>query len=241
MPALGSISQITGFTHPYLEVLPKHQWTWGWQEGSAIGALFAGKRSPSLVLLGGPADALSLILSKGLDLAPSCRITVPRRHEKLLKNVTVTEISEWDWMGIFNDEHCYAPTIEVTDLGLTHDEEIAAFLSQASPTASTPPGDPEIITWHGIRDANGLLAVGAATKWSSGAAVLVSIATHPRARGRGLAVEVTASLTRFLFDQGHHRVTLGLYAGNEAAAKTYTKVGYRLLEQFSSGSTLITP
>lgn len=232
MPELRALSDRGGFAHPYLDVLADQDWLWGWRENQALGALISGRKSPVLIVLGDDLDDVQSIVNRSVDLAPEVRITLQRKYRHLLSG----EISDWDWMGIFDQDQRIQPQTHVLDLGLEHNDEINTFLSQASPTASTPAGDPEILTWHGIRDENGLIAVGAATRWKSGAAVLVSIATDPRVRGRGLATDVTASLTEMFFQRGEHRVTLGLYAGNQAAAKAYTKVGYRLLEEFSSSS-----
>lgn len=231
MPELSSLSA-REFVHPYLDVLPESEWLWGWQEPNAFAGLFAGKRSPLLVVLGGQRQDIEFLLNHSLSQAPECRITVQRKFSDLLTG----EISNWDWMGIFDPADLYLPKMSIEDLGKEHDEEINAFLAEASPSASTPAGDPEILTWHGIRDQHGLVSVGAATRWRSGAAVLVSIATHPRGRGKGYATEVTASLSRMFFEAGHSRVTLGLYADNHAARQTYLKVGYRMLENFSSSS-----
>lgn len=217
--------------HPYLEVLPVAEWRWGWQQGAAVGALFESSKGAFLIVLGEQRHDVEEILLRGSEVISPCRVTLPRPFEELIPG----ERSQWDWMAIFQ-----RPTITfstpIVDLGVAHDEEIRAFLAQASPTASTAPGDPEIISWHGVADDEGLLAVGAATRWSSGAAVLASIATHPRGRGRGYAKAVTASLTQMLFDLGESRVSLGLYAGNDAARGAYASVGYQLLGQFTSGS-----
>ena len=232
MPELSGFDDRQGFEHPYLDALPAADWLWGWREGSALAMLLHGAHSPLLVALGAETSDVQALLARSVEVAPSCRITLQRSHQMLLTG----EISNWDWMGIDRDNVRLHPEMDVLDLGLSHDDEINEFLATASPTASKAAGNPEIITWHGLRDHAGLVCVGAATRWKSGAAHLVSIATHPRGRGRGYAKSVTASLTDMLFRNGEPRVTLGLYADNKPAIAAYTSVGYRLLESFSSSS-----
>lgn len=227
-----AVSQILGvdqhqFEHPYLDVLPKQEWKWGYQEGSNIAMLYQGEK-PFLLLLGEDRSAIQLLLEESRAICENPRVALPRQFGDLLTG----EKSEWDWMGIFARPNHESNTI---DLRCDYDEEIRNFLAESSPTASSQPGSEEIVTWHGIRDEHGLAAVGAAIRWKSGAAVLASIATHPRSRGRGLATRITASLTQMFFDSGEKRVTLGLYAGNQPARQAYERVGYQLLGQFTSG------
>lgn len=231
MPLLSSIDDRT-FTHPYLDVLPREEWRWGYQEGSNLAMLYQGEK-PFLLFLGEDESTIARMLDMSKEVAPSARIAIERRFESLLDLANLDpERSRWDWMGIFEEPQIAAT--DVVDLGKDHDEQIAEFLKEASPTASTQPGGDEVVTWHGLQDEHGLLAVGAAIRWKSGAAVLASIATAPRARGKGLATQVTASLTRMFFDAGEHRVTLGLFAENAPARRAYEKVGYQLLGEFTS-------
>lgn len=232
MPALPNFRERDGFIHPYLDVLPESDWFWGWRDGSALAMLFHGKTSPLLVVLGEQIEDVANLMARSSEIAPSCRITLQRKNEELLTG----DLSRWDWMGILRNAWQPPAVPDIIDLGLEHNDEINDFLAVASPTASTAAGDPEIVTWHGIREQSALICVGAATRWKSGAAHLVSIATHPDHRGRGLAQRVTTSLTQMFFDRGEQRVTLGLYADNLAAKQTYTKVGFQLLESFSSSS-----
>lgn len=218
------------FEHPYLDVLPREEWRWGFQEKNNLVMLYQGDR-PFVIALGEEKSAVAELLERSKEHAPSARISVQRRHGDLLQG----EKSEWDWMGIFQ-QPSYRSSFVVEDLGTDHDDDVRKFLAVASPTASTEPGSSEVVTWHAIREHRAITAVGAAIRWKSGAAVLASIATDPELRGQGQAAAVTASLTKMFFDAGEHRVTLGLYAQNNAARRTYEKVGYRLLEEFTSAS-----
>lgn len=222
--------------HPYLEVLPEAEFRWGWAEEKNLVLYLQGER-PFVIALGEDQEAVEQLLEKSREVAPHCRLAIQRKFRTILDNQQPhDERSEWDWMAIFDGDALIPPVIEVLDLGIDRDEQIKEFLSIASPTASTQPGSPEVITWHGVVHEGDLLAVGAAIRWSSGAAVLASIATAPEARGQGLATQVTASLTRALFYAGEKRVSLGLYANNPPARRAYEKVGFRLLEEFISTS-----
>lgn len=234
MPQIGTFAELVTYPHPYLPLLPETEWRWGWREGESIIAHFQRERS-FLIALGERESDVASLLKMGIAVAPDARVTVQRAHAGLIQG----ERSDWDWMSIYRDDPRIKPTLQIEDLGLTHDDEVVQFLAEASPTASTQPGASEIITWHGLRSDGRLIAVGAASRWQSGAAVLVSIATAPDMRGRGYATEITASLTDALFDQGEHRVTLGLYAGNQPALHAYERVGYHLTERFSSGSAIV--
>jgi RimJ/RimL family protein N-acetyltransferase len=50
---------------------------------------------------------------------------------------------------------------------------------------------------------------------------------EPAARGRGLGSEATRLVTQFAFEAlGLHRISLTLFAFNEAALRCYTKAGF---------------
>jgi GNAT superfamily N-acetyltransferase len=217
--------------HPYLRVVDARDFRFALLGANgSLAALFStSSGTPWLLALG--SDSVASARALGADLEQASRWTVPRAAEALLGE----ERSRWDWWLIDTRPAWPAPAPTVVDLGIDHDEEIARLLAIASPTASTPPGDPEVQTWHGIRARGELIAVGAAIRWSSGAPVLASIATHPDHRGRGHARAVTASLTDWFMDRGEMRVHLGMYAANESARATYTAIGYRVAQKFTSG------
>lgn len=234
MSEIESFEELLSYPHPYLQVLAPSEWRWGWREDDAVAAVF-GQTRPFLLVLGETPSAVSRVLHVGAAKFPDARVAIERRFASLLEKENFTaDRSEWDWMAIYSAGSVVKPVRQVVDLGKDHDEAIREFLAVASPTASTSPGDEEVITWHGIFANERLVAVGAATRWKSGAAVLASIAVAPDARGQGLATEITASLTDMLFQHGEKRVSLGMYAANSAARRAYEKVGYQLLGEFTS-------
>jgi len=158
------------------------------------------------------------------------RATVPRAWTE----VTFAERSDWNFYVIEEPPKQGSHGYDVVPLG--SDQEIAEFLEAHSPHASTKPGDDEILFWHGIRGGQAeILALGAAVRWRSGSKMLVSIATNPEMRGRGMAQAVTSSLATTLFEQGAACVGLGVWAANEPARRAYERVGFRLAEEFASG------
>lgn len=98
--------------------------------------------------------------------------------------------------------------------------------SGSQPPASEP---------SGAESPGSLLAVGALTRRISGVAYLASIATDPRARGRGFGAAVTARLTRHAFEGGEKLCTLAHYHPNEPARRVYLRLGYQTTHRFSSG------
>lgn len=223
--------------HPYLRVVAKPDFLEGWlgPDESVAAHFRTDAGAPWILLLGQAARVLGdelLPISAPRLFTLDSRWTVPRLAEDLLGR----ERSQWDWWAIDGHPSSDPMAAEVVDLATEHDDEIRELLAVASPTASSPPGDPQICTWHGVRSEGRLVAVGAAIRWKSGAPVLASIATHPEYRGKGLARAVTSSLTRYFRAQGEGRITLGMYAANESARRTYTAVGYRVIQEFTSGS-----
>jgi GNAT superfamily N-acetyltransferase len=218
--------------HPYLDVVPAMDFQYGLigDPGSSL-AVFT-TDIDRLWVLGLGSNVRPLAQEIALD-QPS-RWTLPRSDEDLLQ----PDRSQWDWWAIDDDPIWPVNSPVVVDLGVDNDDRIEEFLTVASPTASTSPGSTEVVTWHGVEKDHQLLAVGAAIRWKSGAPVLASIATHPNARGQGLGRAITASLTTYFRNHGAQRITLGMYAANESARRTYLAVGYRVLQEFSSGSPL---
>lgn len=217
---------------PYLRALPAQEFLRGWRgpHESVVLAFLRPEGTPWLLALG-QVDSLKPMIDHARNAYPTAeRMTISRRAQDLLGN----ERHPWDWWEIRRDPEWNGES--ATALGNQHNEEIAAFLANASPSASTPPGHRDVMTWHGIRRDGQLVAVGAALTWQSGVVVLASIATHPLWRGQGLGRAVTASLTRYCLDQGHNTVYLGMNADNDAARSTYRALGYQVIGEYTSGS-----
>jgi len=168
------------------------------------------------------------------DLAP-IRATIPRSWSVPL----LEKRNEWNFFLVESKNDLVVQFKHKVEI-INSDDEIEAFLTEHAPDSSTKPGDEEVQFWHGIRNTKGdLLAVGAASRWKSGVMMLVSITTHPEARGGGMAKAVTSSLAKELFNQGSPIVGLGVWAANAAAIRAYESVGFRLSEEFVSGPILL--
>ena len=67
----------------------------------------------------------------------------------------------------------------------------------------------------------------------------IDIYLDPSVHGRGLGTDAVRALARHLFaDHGHHRITIDPAADNEAAIRSYTKVGFRpvgIMRQYERG------
>lgn len=79
--------------------------------------------------------------------------------------------------------------------------------------------------WLGVRDADGLAAVGAAHVLGSGAPHLSGIVVRPDRRGTGVGTGLTAELTRRSVAQSGV-CTLGVYSDNHVALRLYERLGY---------------
>jgi GNAT superfamily N-acetyltransferase len=114
------------------------------------------------------------------------------------------------------------------------DPRIAPLLTHSS-SAHVLPGHPRIVRWTGVLDDEDLIGVAATIAETSGAQHVVSVCTHPGARGRGVAAQTCGLLVRLADDDGAPMVVLEMYAGNDAARRTYQRVGFDEVRRFRSG------
>ncbi|MEK9663765.1 MAG: GNAT family N-acetyltransferase [Candidatus Nanopelagicales bacterium] len=120
---------------------------------------------------------------------------------------------------------CVTPTAEELAVLSAEDPRIDALLAH-SDSAYIRTDDVRVTEWLGVLDGEDLVAVGGRLPGAAKTAHLVSICTHPRVRGRGLAGQVTASLVHRAQDTGAEGVWLEMYADNSAAAAVYRRVGF---------------
>jgi ribosomal protein S18 acetylase RimI-like enzyme len=113
-------------------------------------------------------------------------------------------------------------------------QEITDFLNEHAPNSSVKPGHKEVIFWHQKRIDETLVSVGTLVKWRTGQIMIASIATHSDYRGRGLAQELVREMLARIRSQGVSRVGLGVFAKNVSAKRAYEKVGFELINEFSS-------
>ncbi|PZR52741.1 N-acetyltransferase [Xylanimonas oleitrophica] len=208
----------------------------------------------SLFAVGSAEGAARLVLraraeleAAGRTLGEVVRSTAPRGTRAVLARLAAQEGvvvpspfdvpagGEWDWMSI---DHHPAPQPgedRVEELvGETGRAEAAAVLAAANPHGELALDEPRS-RWWGWRDGDGVLrgVVGASRRVPGRAWVLGSIGTDPALRGRGVAAATTAVAVRAGLAEAPV-VTLGMYASNEAARRTYRRVGFTLGQEFES-------
>jgi ribosomal protein S18 acetylase RimI-like enzyme len=110
---------------------------------------------------------------------------------------------------------------------LTDTEEVGDLLETAFPESYAWPGGHGVRRWAGIRDSGRLLTVAAEAWPVPGIGFLAGVATHPDARGRGLAARLCAFVTDELL-RDNERVALFVDYWNEAALRTYRRLGFTL-------------
>lgn len=124
--------------------------------------------------------------------------------------------SEFGWME--RRDPLTDTTTAAHELHSSDESEIAELLAIAAPTSDAQPGDPDVDRWAGIRDDHGRLAAVAALAWSAPTVgYLCGVATHPDARGRGLARQVC---TWVADDAITTRGAVGLMVDDDNAAAT---------------------
>jgi len=96
------------------------------------------------------------------------------------------------------------------------------------------PGD-RPAQWAGIVEGNALLCVAARFDESNGYAHVVSVCTHPRARGRGLAQQAIGLLVERARGEDCRGVMLEMYASNEPARRAYGRMGFAEVGRYKSG------
>ena len=114
------------------------------------------------------------------------------------------------------------------------DHRIAGLLAH-SDSAHVFPGDERIVRWCGVVQGSRLLSVGAQVSSATGAAHLVSICTHPGARGAGLAREVCNDLIVEAIADQVPMILLEMYAGNEPGRRLYSALGFSEVGVYRSG------
>ena len=118
---------------------------------------------------------------------------------------------------------------------LAPDDHRISDLLAHSDSAHVFPGADGIVRWCGMAQGAELLSVGAQISSASGAAHLVSICTHPSARGAGLAREVCNRLIIEAIADQVPMIILEMYAGNESGRRLYSALGFSAVGMYRSG------
>jgi RimJ/RimL family protein N-acetyltransferase len=174
------------------------------------GSIFAMALGEDPVIL--PCDRISTTLNVKLDL------------KKYVHRVN------WDFYSIDTDSFISGKQAEIC----TDESEITELLKGHARKSSVWPGDDEVIFWGGKRIDGQLVSVGALVQWRTGQVMFASIATHTDYRGKGLAQELVKEMLTSIAAQGISHVGLGVFAENASAKRAYEKVGFNLVNEFSS-------
>jgi GNAT superfamily N-acetyltransferase len=202
---------------------------------------------PWIIAMGDdPAEAARCVTDLAAQVGRPEGLTVVRAaFPRLPEHLRPVEHWEWDWW--YTTEPPARREREAAVVALSPDDErIPALLDVASPGAMARPGDRRILGWNGIEASaaagpgpaiapDSLVAVAAVTTMRPGIPHLGSVATRAEWRGRGLARDLCARMTRDALAAGAPAVTLGMHAGNRSARRVYDSLGYRVGYQWASG------
>lgn len=187
-----------------------------------------------LVLEAGPLDDLGRTTApRGTRrdlaaLAEASGATVPAPFRRVAAGL-------WDWFLTDREPEHFPGEDRVVELTGDHGlAEAAAALAVAHLQGELTVDDPRS-RWWGWRGDDGALhsIVGAGRRMPGAPWVLGSIGTDPAYRGRGLGAATTAVAVRAGLREVPY-VTLGMYASNDVARRTYERVGFRVLQEFES-------
>lgn len=129
-----------------------------------------------------------------------------------------------------------APPADSTGVqGLALDDPRIGPLLAHSDSAHVFPGDPRLVRWSGIEQDGVLVSVAGQVTEASGAAHILSVCTHPEARGQGLARRVCAHIIDAARTDGAPAVVLEMYTANAAGRRTYGALGFRECGRYASG------
>jgi ribosomal protein S18 acetylase RimI-like enzyme len=118
---------------------------------------------------------------------------------------------------------------------LTDDDLITEILQLHANNSSVWPGEPGVVSWYGLRDAeDDLISLGALVRWESGLHVLASITTVSEFRGQGFAQELVQGMIARARESGIRWLGLGVSHSNLAAQRVYQKAGFSLRANFTT-------
>jgi ribosomal protein S18 acetylase RimI-like enzyme len=142
-------------------------------------------------------------------------------------------ISQWDAYGMATQQ--MQDSTHLSYEVLTDHDEINRMIEKDAPELSIRADDSEVVAWIGLRS-DSLVALGALCQWESGFHVLSAIVVKTEERGRGLGRKITEALVDYAFKREIRYVALGVRAKNDAAIKTYERIGFEKLGEFNTFS-----
>lgn len=209
-----------------------------WRDGDAVAVVRRDLEGTtrSLAVLGTPQRVAGLVTEVAPQLPQGTGVTVPRETPAYAAGRWhLDDPSDWDWRSTVHSPPRWPGEGRVRWLDGVDPGDVKELLAEANPESSTWPGDPKVRRWAGIRAGDGRLDACLADTTAGGQGHLSAISTRPEVRGQGLGSAITAWATRRLFGGGWDIVTLGVYAVNTAAQRTYDRLGFTLDHRFTSG------
>jgi ribosomal protein S18 acetylase RimI-like enzyme len=211
--------------------------TW-YRHGDAVALLYHGARPPILVALDHrtPPTALS-------ELLDGVRPLLPRRFYAHLSPgvdvvLTTSFVAEPRGphlkMALTDRDRLRQVPPAGDPLGPDDLPDLVALYEAAYPANSFDERMLETGQYMGIRRDGGLVAVAGVHVWSPAYRVsaLGNVATHPSARGHGLATAAVAALCGRLLETVDH-VALNVKADNIAAIGVYRRLGFTPVAEYS--------
>ena len=138
--------------------------------------------------------------------------------------------ADWDFYSIDTEEYSNFPECEIS----MDDEAITNFLKLHAPNSSVWPANPEILFWGAKYATEELVALGALVQWRTGQVMFASIGTHASHRNKGLAQDLVKGMLSRAQSMGVEHVGLGVFAENISAKRAYERVGFNLVNEFST-------
>lgn len=140
-------------------------------------------------------------------------------------------IDHWDFFSV----NAARTPVDGDVVTLVDDAEITELLQIHAADSSVWPGNPEVVSWYGLRDENDyLVSLGALVRWESGQHVLASITTVTELRGMGYAQELTQGIIARARELGIQWLGLGVSHANVAAQRVYQKAGFTRRATFTT-------
>jgi ribosomal protein S18 acetylase RimI-like enzyme len=172
----------------------------------------------------GSADGVAALLA---DVLPQVGPTYRPLGDEALISAVAERVDGLAQVGRFGWMETRKPTFAGTGHWLTDLKEVSDLLETAFPDSYARPGGTGVRRWAGLRDGERLLATAAEAWPVREIGFLAGVATHPDARGRGLAGRLCAFVTDELL-RDNERVALFVDYWNEAALRTYARLGFTL-------------
>jgi ribosomal protein S18 acetylase RimI-like enzyme len=197
-----------------------------WRAGDAVAVAAPDLCRRDRLAVAGHPSAVSALLTEVLPVVgPTYR---PLGDEDLIAAVA-ERVEAVEVAGRFAMMHVATPVPGPERGGWLDDlDDVKEFLAEAFPDSYAWPGGSGVRRWAGVRGDDGGLLATAADAWSvPEVGFLAGVATHPAARGTGLATALCAFVTNDLL-RTHLRVALFADHWNEAALRTYRRLGFTL-------------